>query len=275
MPKGPLVELLIIAVLALVAIWLFMKLVALDRLWVTVFEYQTGLFYRKGRLERMLGPGRYFNLSPATQIVVEDMREQLLSVSGQEVLTADNLAVKVSLSARVRVTDARLKAHAAEKPLDVLYSDMQVALRQAVAARALEALLADRGIIGNEVAAAAKASAAARGLEILAIDVRDVMLAGEVKRAHADIFRARKDGEAALERARGETAALRNLANGARMLNDNPALYNLRLLQALSMPGAKGATVVLNASGGPWPMPGVGSGQPPAADTPDAGSATD
>ena len=275
MPKGPIIEYLIIAVLALAAIWLLVRLIALDRFWVTVFEYQAGLLYRKGRLERTLGPGRYFALSPSKKIVVEDMREQLLSVPGQEVLTSDNLAVKVSLSTRVRVTDARLKAHAAERPLDVLYSDMQVALRKAVATRALEALLADRGAIGAEVAAAAKASASARGLEVLAVDVLDVMLTGEAKRAYADIFRAKKDGEAALERARGETAALRNLANGARMLNGNPALYNLRLLQALSMPTAKGATIVLNASGGTWPLPGVGQAEPPRADAPADGTGTD
>jgi hypothetical protein len=79
--------------------------------------------------------------------------------------------------------------------------------------------------------------------------VRDLMLSGETKRAYTDIFRAKKDGEAALERARGETAALRNLANGARLLQGNPALFNLRLLQTLSTSAAKGATVVLNTSG--------------------------
>lgn len=269
MPKGPLIEFLIIAVLVLAAIWLLVRLVALDRFWVTVFEYQTGLLYKKGRLERTLGPGRYFALSPGTSIVVEDMREQLLSVPGQEVLTSDNLAVKVSLFARVRVADARVKALTAEAPLDILYSDMQVALRRAVATRALEALLSNRGTIGTEVAAAAKASAASRGLEVLTVDVLDVMLTGEAKRAYADIFRARKDGEASLERARGETAALRSLANGARMLNGNPALYNLRLLQALSMPTGKGATIVLNTSGGTWPPPGVGPAEPTNTDAPD------
>ena len=63
------------------------------------------------------------------------------------------------------------------------------------------------------------------------------------------MFKAKKEGEAALERARGETAALRSLANGARTLKNNPALFNLRLLQLISDPSAKGATIVLNTSG--------------------------
>ena len=60
-----------------------------------------------------------------------------------------------------------------------------------------------------------------------------------------------KEGQAALERARGETAALRNLANAARMLENNPALQNLRWLQTISELGAKGGSVVVHLSEGP------------------------
>ena len=86
------------------------------------------------------------------------------------------------------------------------------------------------------------------GVELLSVDVRDLMLPAELKRAFAGVVAARKDGEIALERARGETAALRNLANAGRMLEDNPGLVQLRLLQEIG--GSTGNTVVIGLPDG-------------------------
>ncbi len=72
----------------------------------------------------------------------------------------------------------------------------------------------------------------------------------ELKKSFSEVVRARQEGQAALERARGETAALRNLANAARMLENNPALQNLRWLQAVSELGTKGGSVVVHLSEG-------------------------
>jgi regulator of protease activity HflC (stomatin/prohibitin superfamily) len=80
--------------------------------------------------------------------------------------------------------------------------------------------------------------APALGIELFDIDVRDVMLPGDLRAAFAEVLRARAEGRAALERARGESAALRNLANAARLLDANPALMNLRLLQTIAQDAA-------------------------------------
>ncbi|MFL5758009.1 MAG: slipin family protein, partial [Chloroflexota bacterium] len=66
---------------------------------------------------------------------------------------------------------------------------------------------------------------------------------GELKRAYASVLAARKEGEAALERARGETAALRNLANAGRLVETNPGLLQLRMLQELG--ASSGNTIVM------------------------------
>lgn len=219
---------------------------------VIIFEYQTGLRYKNGRFAEALGPGRYAQFWPGTTIHVEDLREQLLVVPGQEMLTADNLAVKISLAVNHRTVDARQKQSSAKNQIELIYNDLQVAMRQSVAMRTLEALLTERGGMAADLKTAVAGKAAARGIEIMGVEVRDLMLSGETKRAYTEIFRAKKEGEAQLERARGETAALRNLANGARMLEGNPALFNLRLLQ--TMAASKGATVVLNTSGQPLVM---------------------
>lgn len=217
----------------------------------TIHDYQSGLRYRKGMFVNTLGAGRYWSFRPSTTIVVEDLREQLLVIPGQEMLTADNLSVKVSLAVRHRTLDARKKFESAKDAMELVYADLQMALRQTVATRTLDDFLENRGDLSSALMTSAVEEAASRGVEILGIDIRDVMLVGETKRAFAEIFRARKEGEAALERARGETAALRSLANGARLLKGNPGLFNLRLLQTLTTSAAKGATVVLNTSGEP------------------------
>jgi regulator of protease activity HflC (stomatin/prohibitin superfamily) len=96
-------------------------------------------------------------------------------------------------------------------------------------------------------------------VELLGVDVRDVMVPTELKRAFAGIVAARREGEAALERARGETAALRSLANAGRMIEDNPGLLQLRILQQLG--GSSGNTIMLGVPG----PDGRSTPPPPAA----------
>jgi len=104
-------------------------------------------------------------------------------------------------------------------------------------------------IPGQEVIAADGVSI--RSLDL--VEAKDLMFSGDIKKAFAQAVTARKEGQAALERARGETAALRNLANAARVLDANPALMQLRVLQQIG--GTTGNTVVLGLSGSGTPLP--------------------
>jgi hypothetical protein len=74
-------------------------------------------------------------------------------------------------------------------------------------------------------------------LGFISADIKDIMFPGEMKKAFAQVVKAQKDGQAALEKARGETAALRTLANAVRMMDDNPNLLQLRALQAFADSG--------------------------------------
>jgi regulator of protease activity HflC (stomatin/prohibitin superfamily) len=250
----------VLALAGMIAIaWWVVRLVRTTFTRTTIFQYQAGVRYRDGVLVDVVGPGRYPTWRPGVRIEPVELRDQSMVVPGQEMLTKDNLAVRASVAATITVADARRYVMSAEDPKGVLYESMQVALRTAVAARTLEQFLDVRSAINEEVVAAVTSRASELGMAVKSVALLDVMLSGETKRAYADIFRARKDGEAALERARGETAALRNLANAARMLKDNPGLFNLRLLQTLTTSAAKGATVVLNTTGENV----IGAGSPP------------
>jgi len=209
---------------------------------VVVREWESVLVYRDGRLEKTLPAGRHRLRRRRRELVRFDLRAGLVHVPGQELLTSDGLSAKVSLLARVRVVDARLAFEAVQDGASETYAALQVALRSEVAGRTLEELVADRDRLGPAVAEAVGAAVAALGREVESVAVRDVMVPGELRLAALRVVTARQEGLAALERARGETAALRSLANAARLAVDNPALLTLRTLRAIE---TGGATVVL------------------------------
>lgn len=254
--KDVLYGILAAAALSAGLVWLASKL--LRR--VVVHDYEAGLLYRKGRFARRLGAGRYLVLPFRSEIVVVDTRRRAATVPGQEVLTADHVGLKVSVALSYQVADAVAAVHRAQSWESAIYQATQLALRAAVGSARMEDLLAQRLEIGRKLQESLAPAAAELGVTLHAAELKDVMFPGDLKRIFAEVVRAQKEGQAALERARGETAALRNLANAAKMLEDNPALFNLRVLQSVSG-GAPGSTVVI----------GVPQGVVPVARGPDPG----
>ncbi len=213
---------------------------------IVVQEWERVLLYRDGRFEEVLGAGRHRRSRRRRTRVRVLVRPRLLVVPSQEVLTADGLSVKVSLTAAVRTADPRRWYEAVEQSDGFVYAALQIGLREAVGARRLDELLAARGSLPDDVLAGVSGAADAVGVAIDSLSLRDVMVPAELRRAAADVAVARAQGQAALERARSEVAATRALANAARMVAEQPALLQLRTLQAVE---AGGATVVLTTGG--------------------------
>jgi hypothetical protein len=109
------------------------------------------------------------------------------------------------------------------------------------------ALLENRAAIGSKLMKLTSTKATELGLKLTFADVKDMMFPGEMKKVFAQVVEAQKEGQAALEKARGETAALRNLANAARITDDNPNLLQLRALQAFA--DSTGNTLVFGLPG--------------------------
>ena len=230
---------------------------------VTVHDYQRGLRFRQGRLVGLLDPGTHVAIRPLTEIHLLDGRPTSITVPGQEILTADGVALRVSLTARYVVADPVAAVTNDQSYVSALYTALHAGLRAALAGRTADEILATRADLGPAVGESVASEVARIGVELLGVDVRDVMVPSELKRAFAGIVAARREGEAALERARGETAALRSLANAGRMLEDNPGLVQLRILQQLG--ASSGNTVMLGMPGSdgrpttPSPAPASGA----------------
>ena len=201
----------------------------------------------------------------------------ILAVQAQEVLTADGFAVKLGALLEWRIVDAHRHYvftggnPAAQGWTQHLLAPMQLGLRTAASTRTLDELLAirtDAGALEAAMLPAVAAKVAEAGGAVDRLGLRDLILPAEVRRMVTEAERARREGLAALERARGEQAALRSLANAARLLRGNPELQALRTLQALSSvaPGRPAPTLVLGVP----PFVPVPSGPEGPAGEPDA-----
>ncbi|HUF34466.1 MAG TPA: slipin family protein [Gemmatimonadales bacterium] len=209
----------------------------------TVFEYERGLRFSRGRFAGVLGPGIYRHLAGTTRIQKVDIRPTQVAVTGQEVLSADGVAVKASVAATSRVVDAERAVMGTAHYPAAIYTEVQLALRAVVAGMPVEELLARRVEISGQLKAIAAERLAPIGIELQDAAIRDLTFPGELKKIFGQVVKARQEGLAALEKARGETAALRHLANAAQMIQRNPHLMQLRLLQVLGQ--QSGNTVVL------------------------------
>lgn len=208
---------------------------------ITVGETERAVVRRDGAVRTVLGTGRHRVPGPRRRLCVQrvDVRERLLAVTGQEVAAADVPGVKVSAVARWRVVDPVAFLDRSTEPVEEMRLAVQLAVRDWCAALALDALVARRADATESLTAAVGQAAARVGVEVGEVSLRDIVVPNEVRRAAVALLTARQEGLVELERARSQTAALRSLANGARVLEDNPGLLQLRTAQVAAEAGGQ------------------------------------
>jgi len=234
-------------VIGLIVVWIVI-LFLIARFSIIIFEYEKGLKYRKGKFIGILDPGRNWIFSMSTTVTKIDVRPKFISVPGQEVLSADSVTLKVSVLAKYAIVDPNLAINKIENYSDAFYSIVQLALREIIGSLKIDEILEQRAALNQKLMELTAPKAEELGIKIQLIGIKDIMFPGELKKIFAKVVEAQKEGLAALERARGETASLRNLANVAKILEDNPALMQLRALQS------PGNTVVFGVPGGIVPV---------------------
>ncbi|MCC2096264.1 MAG: slipin family protein [Hyphomicrobiales bacterium] len=212
----------------------------------TVFDFQKGLLYRRGVFTQTLEPGRYFVLVPRDTIEIFDIRKTMLSIPGQEILTKDKINIKLSLSGHYSIADPLKTKQSSQYFISELYNDAQMLLRDKVSGVTLDELLEGRAAIDASLLEGMQDNADSLGLTLSALAIKDIILPANLKRAYAGVIEAQKEAQRQLEKARGEQAVLRSLANSSRMYDNNPSLMQARIVQSL----AEGRnTVVFNADG--------------------------
>lgn len=170
-----------------------------------------GLRYEDGVLTSVLDAGRYliarpldlgFYRRPNVEIVLVDMRERDLTIKGQEILTADKVALRVSIIVRFRVTDPRAALEAVANYEERIYADVQLAARRSLAATSLEDILTDRNRLSEDILRDVKETAAGYGVEILRADVKDLIFPGNLQEIMNRVLIAERMSQAQLVEAR-------------------------------------------------------------------------
>jgi len=203
---------------------------------VAVVEaHEAGLLFVDGDLVERLRPGRhaFWSVNRSVRIAKIDLRPQPLEVTAQEILTKDRVGIRVTLTAFAKIVDPEKAALAASDVNATLYRLVQFAIREAVATRTLDEILAARDTIDAEVRAYVADRAAALGAEIGEIGVKDVILPGDVRELLNKVVEAERVAKANLIRRQEETAATRSLLNTSKLMENNPLLLRLKELEAL------------------------------------------
>jgi regulator of protease activity HflC (stomatin/prohibitin superfamily) len=213
---------------------------------IVVWEYERGLLYHDGRFLRILMPGRYqFWRWQKIRVVKVSTRQMSEVITGQEILSADKVEIRVSVIAQYAVTDPVLAINSVESYTDQLYQDLQLVLREAVASRTVDQLLEAREEIGGGLLAQVAPLSLNYGITLRRVGIRDIILPGVVRNVFLKEVEADRVGRADLIKARHEVAAARARANTARILAENPNVARMQEIDALVNLAGKPGNVVL------------------------------
>ncbi len=212
-----------------------------DYVEVTAPEGHVVVRYVDGQLDAVLPAGRHaaWSTQRTVNLAVIDLRERVLAVTGQEVMTKDRVTLRLNLSATIRVKDARRLATVARAPDDQVYLAVQLSSREVVTTRTLDELISAREELAQVMTPSVRARAEGLGLELVELGVKDVVLPGEMKVLLNKVIEAQKEAEANVILRREETAATRSLAQTAKVLDENPLLVRLKELEAYKDLAAK------------------------------------
>ncbi|HEY0156594.1 MAG TPA: slipin family protein [Thermoanaerobaculia bacterium] len=219
---------------------------------VNVEPGHVALWFRDGAYAATLAPGTYAFWKGVGTLRVEDVetRELVIDISGQEIMTADKVTLRLNALVAYRIADPLRAITAVDGASQALYRAAQLALREAVGTKDLDTLLAGKDALGREVSEMLAPRAAELGVAIVTTGVRDLILPGDMKELMNRVTEAKKAAEASLITRREETAAMRMQANTAKILEASPTLMKLKELETLEkVAGKANLTVVLGEEG--------------------------
>lgn len=178
---------------------------------IIIKDTHRGLWYEDGVLTKVLEAGRYEipnnegffgRTGPLVEVQLVDMRERDLTIKGQEILTSDKVALRVSIIVQFRVIDPKLALHAVEKYEDRLYSDVQLAARRSLASMTLEEILTNRNRLSEDILRDVKSTAASYGVTIQRADVKDLVFPGNLQEIMNKVLAAERMSQVQLVEAR-------------------------------------------------------------------------
>ena len=196
-------------------------------------EYERGVIFRLGRLIAQKGPGLILLIPIVDQMVRVDLRTVTLNVPPQEVITKDNVTVRVNAVAYFRVIDPNKAITEVENFLLATSQIAQTTLRSVLGKAELDSLLSERERLNIELQQIIDEQTEPWGVKVSTVEVKDVELPADMQRAIARQAEAERERRAKIISADGEFQAAEKLSQAADIISQNPATLQLRYLQTL------------------------------------------
>ncbi len=179
---------------------------------IVIPQSHIGLLYEDGVFTKTLDPGKHalargFFDKIEREVTIVDLRERSIVIKGQEILTRDKVAIRVSLLVYFRVVDPVAAIHEVEAYEARIYEDVQLAARRFLASRNLDAILSDRNEISDAVRESVGAQARAYGVEIKRADVKDLVFPGNLRAIMNQVLETERKNEARLIQAKKDIEA--------------------------------------------------------------------
>jgi regulator of protease activity HflC (stomatin/prohibitin superfamily) len=233
--------LIAIAAVVIVVLFLLSASVRIAR------EYERGVIFRLGRLlSPPKGPGLFLLIPVIDKMVRTDLRTVTLNVPPQEVITKDNVPVRVNAVAYFRIIDPERAIVQVENFMVATSQIAQTTLRSVLGQHVLDELLAEREKINSILQQIIDEATSPWGIKVSIVEVKDVEIPGGMQRAMARQAEAERERRAKVIAAEGEFQASERLRAAADVMSDNPTTLQLRFLQTmLEMSSERSSTMVL------------------------------
>jgi regulator of protease activity HflC (stomatin/prohibitin superfamily) len=196
-------------------------------------EYERGVIFRFGRLRGTRGPGIFLIIPFVDKMVKVDLRTVTMDVPPQDVITRDNVPVKVNAVAYFRVMDPEKAVVKIERYMLATSQIAQTTLRSILGQAELDDLLARREKINQELQKIIDEQTDPWGVKVSTVEIKDVELPQTIQRAFARQAEAERERRAKIISAEGEFQASEKLSNAAEVLSKFPVSVQLRFLQTL------------------------------------------
>jgi regulator of protease activity HflC (stomatin/prohibitin superfamily) len=219
--------------------------ILLPQMFKILREYERAVIFRLGKYLKTKGPGLIFLIPFIDKIERVDLRVLTINVDRQEVITKDNVTVHVDAITFFRVMDAEEAVIQVEKYIHATSMLAQTTLRSIVGQVELDELLAEREKVNKNIQEIIDRQTDPWGIKVVSVEVRDVVLPENMKRAMARQAETERDRRAKVINAEGEYQAAERLVEAATMMQETPMALQLRYLQTMSEVSEENATFAL------------------------------
>jgi regulator of protease activity HflC (stomatin/prohibitin superfamily) len=212
-------------------------------------EYERGVVFRLGRVMDLRGPGLILLVPTIDRMVRVSLRTVTLTVPPQEVITRDNIPVRVTAVAYYRVVDPNAAINQVENYHNATLQIAQTTLRSVLGGVDLDSLLSERESLNEALQHVIDAQTEPWGIKVTTVEIKDVEIPERMQHAIARQAEAERERRAKIINAEGEAQAATRLADAADIIGRNPTTLQLRYLQTLREIGANQNSTVV------FPMP--------------------